>query len=254
MSGRTLAAALGIERGGGVGGGVVCAVGAGGKKTALYRLARELPGRIALTATVHTPPFARHADAVWVERDPLAALGGRAAEARVLGIARPSEKRNRWAGLTPDMVNRLAAGGLFDTVLVKADGARFKWIKAPAPNEPVIPSSAKLVLVLVSAKAIGRPLDDEVAHHPEAIARLTGARLGEPIRAEQIAALLAHPEGGLKGVGDARVVPILNAVDDEATRERALPAARAALASDRFDRVLLTALTAEEAIVDVVRR
>lgn len=251
MSERTLAAALGIERGGGV----ICAVGAGGKKTALYRLARELPGRIAITATVHTPPFARHADAVLVEGDPLAALTGGASEARVVGIARPSGKHNRWAGLAPEVVDRLAAGGLFDTVLVKADGARFRSIKAPGPGEPVIPSSATLVLVLVSAKAIGRPLDAEIAHHPQAVARLTGARLGEPMRPEHVAALLAHPEGGLKGVSDARVVPILNAVDDEETRERALAAARAALeASDRFDRVLLTSLTADEAVVDVLRR
>ena len=243
--------ALGIERGGGV----ICAVGAGGKKTALYLLARELPGRVALTATVHTPPFTRHVDAVLVEDDPLAGLAAAAHAARVLGIARPSEKHNRWAGLPPDAVDRLAAGGLFDTVVVKADVARFRWIKAPAPDEPVIPSSATLVLVLVSAKAIGRPLDAEVAHHPEAVTRLTGARPGEPIRPEHVAALLAHPEGGLKGVADARVVPILNAVDDDETRERALPAARAALAaSERFDRVLLTALNADAPVVDVVRR
>ncbi|MGH7546009.1 MAG: selenium cofactor biosynthesis protein YqeC [Gemmatimonadota bacterium] len=251
MSGRTLTAALGIEHGGGV----ICAVGAGGKKTALYRLARELPGRVALTATVHTPPFARHVDAVLVEDDPLARLTGGAPAARVLGIAHPSEKHNRWAGLAPDAVDRLAARGMFDTVLVKADGARFRWIKAPAPDEPVIPSSATLVLVLVSARAIGRPLDAEVAHHPEALARLTGARLGEPIRPEHVAALLAHPEGGLKGVGDARVVPILNAVDDDETRERALAAARAALAAtDRFERVLLTALTADAPVIAIVSR
>ena len=37
--------------------GIVCAVGAGGKKSVLYQLAREHPGRFALTATVHTTEF-----------------------------------------------------------------------------------------------------------------------------------------------------------------------------------------------------
>ena len=32
--------------------GVVCATGAGGKKSVLYQLIREHPGRVALTATV----------------------------------------------------------------------------------------------------------------------------------------------------------------------------------------------------------
>ena len=37
--------------------GIVCAVGAGGKKSVLYQLAREHPGRFALTATVHVTEF-----------------------------------------------------------------------------------------------------------------------------------------------------------------------------------------------------
>ena len=37
--------------------GIVCAVGAGGKKSVLYQLAREHCGRFALTATVHTTTF-----------------------------------------------------------------------------------------------------------------------------------------------------------------------------------------------------
>ena len=37
--------------------GIVCAVGAGGKKSVLYQLAREHSGHFALTATVHTTVF-----------------------------------------------------------------------------------------------------------------------------------------------------------------------------------------------------
>ena len=37
--------------------GLVCLVGAGGKKTTLYRLAGEHPGRVGITATVHTALF-----------------------------------------------------------------------------------------------------------------------------------------------------------------------------------------------------
>lgn len=245
----SLARALGLDEGRHV----VCAVGAGGKKTILYRLARELPGRVALTATVHTPPFARQVDAAIVDDDPLGRLREQAAHARVLGLARPSGKRNRWAGLDPETVDRLAASGRFDAILVKADGARFHWIKAPAGDEPIIPASATLVLWLASARAIGRPLDAEVAHHPDTLARLTGARPGEPLEPAHLAALLAHPEGGLKGVGSARVLPILNMVDDEPTRAAALRTAREALfRSDRFDRVLLTSLTADQPIVAVV--
>ena len=42
--------------------GVVCLVGAGGKKTTLYRLAAEHPGRVGVTATVHIPYFPAGSD------------------------------------------------------------------------------------------------------------------------------------------------------------------------------------------------
>jgi hypothetical protein len=37
--------------------GLVCAVGAGGKKSVLYQLVREHPGPVALTSTAHTTEF-----------------------------------------------------------------------------------------------------------------------------------------------------------------------------------------------------
>jgi len=40
--------------------GIVCAVGAGGKKSVLQQLAAQHPGRVALTATVTTTQFPEH--------------------------------------------------------------------------------------------------------------------------------------------------------------------------------------------------
>ncbi len=242
----------------GAAGGVICAVGAGGKKTALYRLARELPGRTALTATVLTPPFASHVQEMVLHGDPLPSLRTRVRqrpEARAFGTARPSEKPNRWAGLFAEEIDALAGERIFDAILVKADGARLRWIKAPAADEPIFPSSTTLVLPVVSARVIGEPLSDRVAHRPEAVARLTGARIGAEIRPEHVAAWLVHPEGALKSVGSAAVVPLINMVDDEGRRPLAARAAEEALTrTQRFDRVVLTALRGEEPVVEIVRR
>ncbi|MBI4514003.1 MAG: putative selenium-dependent hydroxylase accessory protein YqeC [Gemmatimonadetes bacterium] len=248
----SLAEALGIRSG------VVCVVGAGGKKTLLYRLAHELPGRIALTTTVLSPPFARHVDQVIVVEHPLplvARLREEAHPARIVGIARPSEKHNRWAGLTREEVDSLADLNIFDTILVKADGARSRWIKVPGPEEPIIPSSATAVTPIVSAKALGQPLDETTAHHPERIAELAGAKVGDRIEPEHVAALLSSPEGALKDVGKALVVPLINMVDDDAARASAMRTAERALErTNRFERVLLTSLTAPEPVVAIVER
>lgn len=227
--------------------GIVCAVGAGGKKTTLYALAAAHPGHVGFTATVFTTRFSRrlgaHEAVVSDGPDLAAEVRAAAARARVVAWARPSDKRGRVAGIGGDEVAACHAAGGFEVTYVKADGARMRALKAPAADEPVIPAAATTVLPVVSAAAFGAALDDAVAHRPERVAAVTGLAPGDIITPEAVGRLLAAAEGALQGVPPtAGVVPVINAVDDGARRERAEAAARVALAaSDRFDRVALTA-------------
>ncbi len=238
--------------------GIVAAVGAGGKKTTLYRLARAHRGRVALAATVAMAPFpADFKDASMVgSADELrAGIAALAARARVVAYAAPSAKPDRLGGVDPAVVTELHAAAGFEASFVKADGARMRWIKAPRCGEPLIPPGATTVLPIVSAKAIGRPLTPEIGHRLEWLAKVTGLAQGDSITPDHVARLLASPNGALQGVGDATVVPILNMVEDQATAERAREAAKAALAlTERFDRVVLAAMAEDEPIVEVVSR
>jgi probable selenium-dependent hydroxylase accessory protein YqeC len=225
--------------------GIVCAVGAGGKKTTLNALALAHPGRVGLTATVFTAMFPRRleAEAVVSDTPDLAArVAGAAGRARRVAWARPSEKSGRVAGIEPGEVAECHAAGGFEVTLVKADGARMRGIKAPNPDEPRIPPAATTVLPIVSAAVIGAALDETIAHRPERVAAVTGLARGDAITPEAVGRLLASPEGALQHVPrGAVVVPVINAVDDTARAERARRAARTALAcSDRFERVVLT--------------
>ncbi|NJN47996.1 MAG: putative selenium-dependent hydroxylase accessory protein YqeC [Candidatus Competibacteraceae bacterium] len=128
-------------------------------------------------------------------------------------------------------------------------------IKAPAPHEPVVPEGTSTVLALVSAATLGTPLTEQIAHRPELITRLTGARWGTPLRPCHLANLMANDQGMLKNVGNARVIPIINAVDDGGRRELALETAwRALELTDRFDQVVLAAMRSANPIIQVVRR
>ena len=48
-------------------------------------------------------------------------------------------------------------------IVVEADGAKEKWLKAPKTTEPVIPSLTKTTIGLVNLQMLGAPLDDEHA-------------------------------------------------------------------------------------------
>ena len=239
--------------------GMVCAVGAGGKKTTLYRLveahlaARTV--RVGLTCTVAmAPPPGWLGEPVIAEGEELIRAFDRLGRDQSLVVyAQPSPKPGRVGGVPPEALARLHDEGGFGVSLVKADGARMRWIKAPAAGEPVLPPGVTTVLPLVSAKVFGQPLTDAVAHRLERVVAVTGAQPGEPLTPEHVARLLTSEQGALQGVGSAAVVPVLNMVDDQARREAAREAARQALASsNRLARIVLTCMTATDPVVEVV--
>ncbi|EMA58556.1 selenium cofactor biosynthesis protein YqeC [Halorubrum kocurii] len=199
------------------GAGMTCLVGAGGKKTTLYALADRLD-RAVLTATVRIPIFDREVAAVRVAEDPIAALAepaNRGAEdAFPLGLVPERERDDRYRGYDPAVVDEIGAAH-DGPVLVKADGARTRRLKAPNEREPQVPASADRVVPVASAGAVGEPLTAETVHRPERVASIADAAVGDPITPELVGRVLAHERGGLKGIPDgATPIPLVNAVDD----------------------------------------
>ena len=238
--------------------GIVCAIGAGGKKTTMYAIAGHHPGRVAITATVHIPYFPQDLAAVQVvdpEADLLDSLAS-VGEARCVAYACPGNKAGRFAGVGPALIRRIHDQFGFDLTLVKADGARMRWLKAAKPGEPVLPPGTETILVVVSARAIGEPLGERTAQRPERVARVTGAVVGRPFSPQHLARLVTCDGGLLSGTGNTRVIPVINMVDDRTRRRLAIEAADSMLAaSTRFDRVVLAQMRhVSDPLVDVIRR
>jgi probable selenium-dependent hydroxylase accessory protein YqeC len=236
--------------------GTVCAIGAGGKKTTLYRLLKAHPGRAALTATAFTADFPAElgAETIIAPVEELRVRVPAAAGPRV-AYAQPSDKPGRLAGLDEDSIAQIHHVGKFELTLIKADGARMRRIKCPEAHEPQIPACADTVLLVLSALAIGKPLTDKVAHRPERVAAVTGRALGQPIRPSDLAAIYSRSDGLLKGTEGHRVIPVLNMVDGSALEMQAREVAELALeACERFDRFVLTSNRAAGYLVEVLTR
>ncbi len=249
---QTLLEALGATHG------IVSVVGAGGKKSLMRRLAAEHGGRVCLTTTVRIPPLGAIPDGTEViaaaEELP-ARIATAATTHRIVMCACPESRRGRYEGVPPALVPTLHAAGGFELTLVKADGARMRFVKVPGDDEPCIASESTLIVPVSSVSVIGRPLDERCAHRPERVAEVTGAAPGEPLSTLHLARLLASPHGGLRRSEGIPVVPMVTHADDDTTLAQAREVARLALGlCDRFDRVVLAALRAPQALREVIRR
>jgi len=195
---------------------VIALVGAGGKTTTMYTLARELSeqGRRVVTTTttqIYTPR-PEESELLLVDSS-LPRLLTHLQEGwqhyRQISVAQAILPHNKLKGLLPEQPFLLLQQGGADMVIVEADGARHRQIKAPAAYEPVLPAQVRVVLLLLSAEVLNQPLGGNIAHRPEIIASLTGLASGDLLTPAAVARLLLHPQGGLKQVPEDATVSLL---------------------------------------------
>lgn len=234
--------------------GTVSVVGAGGKKSTLYALAAR-HDRAVVTATVRIPIFDDQVATVVVTDDPVAAVADATDADWPLGLVPERERDDRYRGYEPAVVDDIAATGAPTAVLVKADGARTRLLKAPGENEPVIPAATDTVVPVASARVVGKPLTDEYVHRVDQVAALTGRPVGEPLDAADVSAVLASEAGGLRDVPTGTTaVPLVNMIDDEALEASGREIAQGVLERADVPRVVLASMTAADPLVDIVER
>lgn len=238
------------------GSGVVAFVGAGGKTTAMFRLASEVAagGRpVLVTTTTHLlDPRSEprgFAGTVVFRPEMEAPCAGRAGLPAGPGVtlllSREADEAGKVRGIHPSWIPTLRES--WDVVLVEADGSRRRPLKAPGEGEPALPPDVDVVVGVAGLDALGEPMDERTVHRPERFARVTGCEDGAPITWEHLAALVRHPEGLFKGAPAARVL-LLNKVD-----AAAFVPSREQIASLAVDRVLLCRLEGEPAVTAFCR-
>jgi molybdenum cofactor cytidylyltransferase len=207
----------------------VALVGAGGKTTALFQLARELTlsggrrqakpeaeGPVIVTTTTHLHiDQIKLADSHWIGQKPEDLAGFEKNLRGVMLVTGPLD-RDRTTGLNANLISRLRE--VCDShnlpLLIEADGSQQRPLKAPADYEPVIPEFVEAVVVVAGLTGLGKPLAEEFVHRPEIFARLSGLKMGETITPEALVRVLTHPSGGLKNIpSGARRVALLNQAD-----------------------------------------
>ena len=177
---------------------VVSIVGAGGKTTLMFSLARLLGSKskvlVTTTTKIYVPnpgqyDFMAIGSSNFDKYNRMPANG-----IYIYGNAVSDE--NKILGLSTEDVDSLAL--LFDYVLVESDGARGKLIKGWGGNEPVICSSTTHTVGVLNLNALGLTADEENVHRLDEFLKITGAQRHEKMNIEHLASLVFHKDGLFK--------------------------------------------------------
>lgn len=215
---------------------VTALVGAGGKTTLMYALAdRMVAAGLRTICTTTTKLFPPDAGVPLVllegEGDPAEAVRKAWGSASRMVVAwRRLPDVGKLEGVPPETVDALADALPEAWLLVEADGAARKPLKAPAAHEPVFPRRPGCCVAVVGLDAVGRPLDDAHVHRSALACAVTGQEPGGPVTPGMLARLVAHPEGLFRGCPPCRRLVFANKADRTGAPEAAFEAAALSLA------------------------
>jgi probable selenium-dependent hydroxylase accessory protein YqeC len=187
-------------------GGVISIVGAGGKTALMFRLARELSnsgGCVLTTTTTKIYMPTRTQSLIVMVSGAVDTIAKRAREVfkRYPHISAGSailHLKNKLNGFKPETIDALWQSGVFRWIIVEADGAAGRPLKAPALHEPVIPKSTRWQVGVVGLDAVGKPLTHKWVFRPQLVSRISGLAIGAAITENAIAAVLMDNNGIMK--------------------------------------------------------
>ena len=188
-------------------GGVISLVGAGGKTSLMFRLARELSRKgdavLSTTTTKIYRPTPKQSSVV-ITSGTASELVTEAREilrqkSHISAGRRLIPFQSKLKGFPPETIDQIWQSGVFRWIVVEADGAAGKSLKAPAEHEPVIPQSTKWVIGIVGLKVVAKPLTEKWAFRSQLVSKITGLAQGASITESAIAEVLTNANGIMKG-------------------------------------------------------
>lgn len=194
----------------------VAFVGAGGKTTAMFQLARQLPPPVIVTATSHLGAWQLGLTDQHIITESPAPLEELEHGLKGVILVTGEMDADRTKPIHQDLLHWLKQFCGYHSIplLIEADGSRGKPLKAWAEHEPPLPSFVDLVVQVVGLSGLGKALNAEHVHRHQIFSRLSRLSVGDSITSDSLVQVLTHPEGGLKNVPNhARRVVLLNQSD-----------------------------------------
>jgi probable selenium-dependent hydroxylase accessory protein YqeC len=240
---------------------IISLVGGGGKTTLMFALGRELSIRrkgILLTTTTKIwdpeplDEFSLFLSArlervkEWVKEN----LG----RYRYLLVAQDKLDNGKLQGIPPPWTPELFSIPGVSYIIIEADGAAGRPLKAPREGEPVIPAETTLLIPMVGIDALGKPLHEDYVFRSRIATEILKEKEGTEVKEAMIGRLLAATLRNKPR--EARVIPFINKIDLPGGLEKGRILARNLLesVSPQIERVILGQAREAPIVREIVAR
>ncbi len=176
-------------------------IGAGGKTTTMFNLAtqyKKLNKKVLITTTtkIMFPTEANGCETYILDASNNPLLLNKIKNGTITCLGKkPNFTKKKIIGIEPEYINKIFAQKIFDSILVEADGAKQKPIKAPANYEPVIPQTATTVFGVIGMDSIGAAIEEKNVHRAEIFCQITDSKIGDIIDEKIIIKLILSKKG-----------------------------------------------------------
>ena len=117
-------------------------------------------------------------------------------------------------------MNIILEENLFDYIVIEADGAARRSLKACSIHEPVVPECTDCIISLAGLDGIGKPLEEKWVFRSNLFSNVTNLPLNEKITATSVAEILIHDMLSITSAKkDVLKIVFLNKADNRELRE-----------------------------------
>lgn len=215
-------------------------VGGGGKTSLMFSLAYNLKqfGSVLVTTTTrilfdgenrydNLVMLDKNKDDLFNPKEGITLLGDSVEHGKVVGVSKK---------LLDDLYDKK----LYDFILIEADGAKEKPIKACKEGEPIIPSKTNINIGVIGVEALDKTVD-EICFRKDIFKNITGYNLEDIIDDKCIINLINQDKGLFKETPkDCKRFFVVNKCDDENTQTRANCLLRKVMKLTNVSRVFLS--------------
>lgn len=191
---------------------VIAVVGGGGKTTTIFQLGEELKNlnkKVLITTTTAMYNPREEYDYYFLGNIRENFIPNN----RSITIFGKNIEKGKLKGLFLPKIDEIIHRGIFDFILIEADGAKGKPIKAPNHYEPVISRLTTKTLGIIGLDCFGKKIED-IVHRPEIFIEIVEKSFQDIVDKDAIIKLILSNRGLFKESQGERLL-LLNKADNK---------------------------------------